>query len=292
MPVRSGVVGKLLGERLRTLEARELLAYAAGIGDDSPAVLDDASDTLIAHPAFCVSLEWPVISAPGARDLFGLAPEETRRGVHVGQDSTFHRSLRPGMRVLTRGRFTAVRATGAGALVTARLETLDAGTAEPLVDTWTTSIYRGVAVAGDDRSEGEPPELPEVTPKPEEESSAGIDLPRTFPHVYTECAAIWNPIHTERRVALAAGLPDILVHGTATWALAGREVIRRHAPDEPGRLRRLAGRFRAMVTAGTPIDVRTGALRRLGTDLAVPFRVLDAGGRAALDRGWAFLGVA
>ena len=27
--------------------------------------------------------------------------------------------------------------------------------------------------------------------------------------MYTECARIWNPIHTDRAVALAAGLPDI-----------------------------------------------------------------------------------
>jgi hypothetical protein len=119
--------------------------------------------------------------------------------------------------------------------------------------------------------------------------SIGIDLPRTFPHVYTECASIWNPIHTEVRVARAAGLPDILVHGTATWALAVREVARVHAPGEPGRLRRLAARFRAMVPAGTPIDVRIGAPRALPADggAAIPFRVLDASGAIAVDRGWA-----
>jgi acyl dehydratase len=289
MPVRAAAVGKLMGERLRALETRALLAYAAGIGDDSPEVLDDASDSLIAHPAFCVSLEWPVISAPAARDLLGLAPEEARRGVHAGQDSTFHRPLRPGMRVLTRGRFTGVRGTAAGALVAARLETIDADTGEPLVDTWTTSIYRDVAVEGEDRSEGEPPPLPAATPERGDETSAGIDLPRTFPHVYTECAAIWNPIHTERRVALAAGLPDILVHGTATWALAGREAVRRHAGGRPGRLRRLAGRFRAMVLAGTPIDVRLGTPLAQGEGRAVPFRVLEASGCEALDRGWALL---
>ncbi|HVS63469.1 MAG TPA: MaoC/PaaZ C-terminal domain-containing protein [Thermoanaerobaculia bacterium] len=295
MPVRANAVGRLFGERLRTLEVRHLLAFSAGIGDDSRAVLDDSSDGLIAHPAFCVSLEWPVISAVGARELLGLEPEETRRGVHAAQDSTFHRPLRPGMRVLTRGRFAAVRATSAGALVATRLETIDTASGETLVETWSTSIYRGVTVEGEPRSSGEPPPLPgddESLGVDGREVSAGIDLPRTFPHVYTECASIWNPIHTEVRIARAAGLPDILVHGTATWALAGREVVRRHAPGDPGRLRRLAGWFRSMVPAGTPIEVRIGTARALADDsrdVAIPFRVLDASGRNAIDRGWGVL---
>jgi hypothetical protein len=212
------------------------------------------------------------------------------------------------MRVLTRGRFTEVRSTSAGALVAARLETLDTASGETLVETWTTSIYRGVAVEGEDRRSGQAPELPTgaggaggrddaganvVSGSSSAEVSVGIDLPRTFPHVYTECASIWNPIHTELQVARAAGLPDILVHGTATWALAGREVLRVHAPGEPGRLRRLAARFRAMVPAGTPIDVRIGAPRAVPaatSRAAIPFRVLDASGAIAADGGWAVVG--
>ena len=76
-----------------------------------------------------------------------------------------------------------------------------------------------------------------------------------MPHVYTECARIWNPIHTERDVALRAGLPDIILHGTATWALAGREVLRAYGDGDPARLKRLHGRFTAMVIPGTSIVV-------------------------------------
>ena len=37
-------------------------------------------------------------------------------------------------------------------------------------------------------------------------------------HVYTECARIWNPIHTDTAVTAKAGLPGIILHGTATLA--------------------------------------------------------------------------
>ncbi len=101
-------------------------------------------------------------------------------------------------------------------------------TGETVVTSWTHSIYRGVEVAGEAAVIEQAPVVPSGG-----DGEAGlrataitIAIPREMPHVYTECASIWNPIHTERAVALAAGLPDIILHGTATWALAGREVLR------------------------------------------------------------------
>jgi len=47
-----------------------------------------------------------------------------------------------------------------------------------------------------------------------------VPIPATLAHVYTECARIWNPIHTDPAVARQAGLSAILLHGTATLALA------------------------------------------------------------------------
>lgn len=37
-------------------------------------------------------------------------------------------------------------------------------------------------------------------------------------HVFSECARNYNPIHTDISVATAAGLPGLILHGTATFA--------------------------------------------------------------------------
>jgi acyl dehydratase len=121
----------------------------------------------------------------------------------------------------------------------------------------------------------------DVTGAPDERP---ITLDRWFAHRYTECASIWNPIHTERRVALAAGLPNIIVHGTALWALAGRTVT----ASRPGRrLTRLGGTFSAMVEPGSTITVRHAPS---APDLdVVRFEILNAAGRRAVSRGVACL---
>jgi acyl dehydratase len=117
------------------------------------------------------------------------------------------------------------------------------------------AIARGAHADGPDVSLEETPPLPRPTGRETDGWSVTFPIAREAPHVYTECADIWNPIHTERRVALAAGLPGIILQGSATMALAARELVNRVASGDPTRLARLAGQFRAMVIPGEEIRV-------------------------------------
>ena len=122
------------------------------------------------------------------------------------------------------------------------------------------------------------------TPSLAESERVSIPITRGFPHVYTECAHIWNPVHTERQVALAAGLPDIILHGTATWALAGRELLFAHG-GEGRRMNRLAGRF-----VGHVIPPATLTLRYRPDDddpSSIHFDVLGANDTVVLADGLA-----
>jgi acyl dehydratase len=283
VPVSSAAVGTVLDTHRERISVRRLLAYAAGIGATGSSTFDDDRDGgVVAMPPFCVSLEWPVVSGIRSRQSLGAVSAEGRRGVHAAQDSFFHRPIRPGDELETRGRIAVVRPTRAGALVAMKLETVDVTNGEPVVTSWSTSLYRGVEVAGDAAAVEEPPAIGDDGAPPAA-GAVEIAIPRELPHLYTECASIWNPIHTERAVALAAGLPDIILHGTATWALAGREIVRLYCAGDPRRLRRLHGRFRGMVLPGTAIRLEH-ALHAAGS---VRFAVENHRGEPAIDRGLA-----
>ena len=298
MPISTRAHGARLGTSEVEITARRILAYAAGIGDTADPVFDDASDQLVAPPQICVSLEWPVVSHPSLREKLGALPEELRRGVHAVQDSLFHRPIRPGDRLITSGRWIGLHQTKAGAMLITRLSTVEADSGRPVVTTWSSSIYRGVPL-GDGSAQSlvtedeGPPPLPELALDPDRTEIQEIFIPREMPHTYTECADIWNPIHTERSVALAAGLPDIILHGTATWALAGREIVRRNAGGNPHRLRRLHGQFRAMVIPGTTSTVEhteAPAGKDLSHDQSgVAFVVKNEQGQEAVRKGVAIL---
>jgi acyl dehydratase len=285
VPIQSTAAGSPLDTSRERISVRRLLAYAAGIGATAPSAFnDDREGGVVAMPPFCVSLEWPVVSGARAREVLGAESAEAYRGVHASQDSFFHRPIRPGDELETRGRIAAVEPTRAGALVSMKLETIDSASGEAVVTSWSHSIYRGVGVAGPASVIEPAPAVPAANGAPAGDPVV-LWIPREMPHVYTECASIWNPIHTERTVALAAGLPDIILHGTATWALAGREVLRLYADSDPRRLRRLHGRFRAMVLPAT--DIRLEHSRDAAG--AVHFVVRNHRGEPAIDQGFALI---
>jgi len=288
MPVRTSAIGDTQVTEVE-LSTRWALAYAASLGFDTPACMDDSQDDLSIPPTFCVCLEWATVGSPARAERLGLTKEETRRGVHALQDSTFFQPLRPGMRIALSSEIRYMRNTSAGAFILTCLESRDAATGALLVRSWTGSMMRGVPADAPQAGEA-PDDILQVR-----ETALGdaalqkVFIERTQPHVYTECARIWNPIHTERRVALAAGLPDIIVHGTATWALAAREVLSQHAGGDVRRLKRLVGRFRSPVIPGNSITVRHATSSAPG---GVSFDVLTDRGDVALNGGYVELGPA
>jgi len=113
-----------------------------------------------------------------------------------------------------------------------------------------------------------------------------VPIPASLAHVYTECARIWNPIHTDRAVALAAGLPDIILHGTATLALAVSEALRREPEGAAAAVARVRCRFGGMVRLPSTLRVEGWKPAGSGAERAIAFRAIGADGRPAVRDGW------
>lgn len=279
MPIRSAAAGCAVEPYEFDVDVRKCLAYAAGMGETADIYFDDARPGgIVAPPAMVVRPEWPASRDIRTLPEFGATPEESRRGVHAVQDTQFHRLMRPGDRLRVTGQIVAIRQIRPGALTMTRID-LTTLEGEPVSTTYTTGITRDVAVEGEDRIVEEPPAWKEDAASDDWQETI-IPIARELPHIYTECADIWNPIHTERAVALAAGLPDIILHGTATWALALREIVADRLNDQPERLARFTGRFTGMVIPGTDITVRHAA-----TANGAAYEVFAADGSKAISDG-------
>jgi acyl dehydratase len=281
-------VGAAAGERTRTVTVRDCLAYAAGTDDLNARYFDDARPGgIVAPPLYGVALDWAL--RPALTPVLGLTPEESRRGVHATQDMLFHRSIRPGDALTVRGTVVQAEPRPPGAYLVTRYDTTDASGA-PVLTIYYGSIFRGVDTTGAPRTLDAPPPVPARPITPDPLWTAPVPVTRQAAHVYTECADIYNPIHTERTVALAAGLPDIIIHGTLTLAYAARELLDREAGGEPERLQRLGCRFAGMVLPGTTISVRLDATAETEQGRAHFFSVLTEDGAPAIRDGVALLG--
>jgi len=284
MPLDTSLVGITAGPVESEIDARWTMAYAAGIDDTAACYLDTRRlQGIIAHPLFPVCFEWPAALAIRAKSRASLAQAEASRGVHATQHMILHRPVRPPMRLTTIATLIGMEARKPGAYEVTKFETVDdKGT--PVCTTYSGSIYRQVEIRGAERPADtpKPPALAKLPVKPRFEIKVAI--PAGAAHVYTECARIWNPVHTDAAVAAAAGLPAIILHGTATLAMAVSRIVMAEAGGDPERIAEVYGRFGAMVLMPSDVMVRIHAREKANGGEAVLFEAISAeGGRAIRD---------
>ncbi len=284
MPLSTEMVGQQIPPLEHQVDARWLMAYAASLNDTLDCYMDTTAGSVVAHPVFPVCPEWPVILK--LREMAGgqtLSPEEAARGVHAAHDLHIHQPIKAGDRIKTTATMIGINQIKPGAAYTLRLDTHDARNGTLLAETYQLGIYRGVEVSGDNTTLETPPALPVLSDLSNGFVEA-VDVGAGAAHIYTECARIWNPIHTDRKIAIDAGLPDIILHGTATLALAISSLVRRYAGGNPKLVKRLGGRFAAMVLLPSQIKVVSTI-----SDNTISFQVQNAQGELAVSKGYMVL---
>jgi len=272
------LAGATTGPTAVSVDARWLMAYAAALGETDPRYYDTiAAAGPAAHPLFSVCYEWPLALALRAK---AMDESVARRGVHAFHNLVVHRRPQAGEGLRASARVVGVQRVRAGTLVVIRFSTTDR-TGVAVTTTDHGSIYRGVELKGNEIAPGGSHTPCALSPPGAAKWQEPIDVSLQMPHVYTECARIYNPIHTDGAVARAAGLPAIILHGTATLALAVSRVVARDLDADPARVRGVAARFTGMVMVPSRLAVRTYAL----PEDAVGFDVVGPDGAAVLSDG-------
>lgn len=272
MNLSADIVGTSAGPIEHLVDARWIMAYSAGLGETAARYYDTAAKGgPVVHPLFPVCYEWPASNA--IRDLAALKPIAGLL-VHAQHDLTLHRPVRPGETLRTSARIVAAEPRSPGAFVVYRFETRGAND-EVMTTTDFGTLYRGVRL---DRRAGEAVKDPAPLDAPLQPAGE-IAIPATAAHVYTECARIWNPIHTDIAYARAAGLPDIILHGTATLAYSISTLLGKFGLHDAA-VRRVVCRFAGMVRMPAALSVHAS---RQGGE--VQFEARGEQGAAVITRG-------
>jgi acyl dehydratase len=173
----------------------------------------------------------------------------------------------------------AVRETRAGVLVVFGLETIGED-GEPVVSTEESMMLRGERLDGGGPALGEPLLQPtEVQGEPRQWDEFDVEVDRFAAHTYSECARIWNPIHTDSAHAAEHGLPGIILHGTATAARALTVVVDHLLEGDPSRVTAMSCRFTSMVLTPNVLKVRCGIV----DTSTVCASVITAAGHSAIN---------
>ena len=275
-------VGTMTVSKTTLLDSRTTMAYASSINDANPRYFDDLSERgLMVHPAIAFSLQWASRFRPDQK----IDPRVAAFGVHASTDLRIYRPFRAGEAVTTQGKLIQKRQISPGVYNIEKYKMVSSS-GELIAELYYNGITRGGKLEGADAIVENEPELPQIEVFESEslwrrEILVGLHAGQQ----YTECAQIYNPIHTEPSVARAAGLPDIILHGSATKAMALMTVVDECLGGDAERVTRLTGQLRGMVLMDSSIAVECLAHEAIGDEVRIAFRVLNEKGEPAISNG-------
>lgn len=229
--------------------SRERIAEYAAASND-PIEAHRSGD--IAPPVFAIVPAFDALMTP----VLDVVPIEIfGRIVHGEQDFHFHRPIRPGDRLSSRGRVIGYDSVDSGARVSIHLETRDA-IGELVNEQYLIGFFRGVNAG---------PAVGEQVPEHKFDAALREQGPaaKVVQHVdddqtyrYGPAAGDPMPIHLDEEVARDAGLPGIIAHGLCTMAFTSWAVLTEFGDSDVNRLKRLAVRFSKMVLPGDDLETR------------------------------------
>jgi acyl dehydratase len=230
------------------VERDRLVQYAEATND--PIAAHRAGD--LAPPVFAIV---PVFQALLEPALEVVPLSVLGRVLHGEQDFRFHRPIRPGDVLVSRGKMTGFEGLPNGTRCCTYLETRDER-GELVVEQYVTSFIRGF---DDGRRIGE------LSPghKLDESARSGAPTAEFTQHVdddqtfrYAPASGDPMPIHVDEQVARDAGLPGIIAHGFCMLAFTSWGVLEELGAADCSRLKRLAVRFSKPVLPGQVIHTR------------------------------------
>jgi len=181
--------------------------------------------------------------------------------VNGEQGFTLHRPLAGHGTLVGHTRIVEVidKGAGKGALLLTERQITDKATGEAIATVTQTIFCRGDGGFG-----GPPRTAPAPHPIPQRAPDAVCDFgTRPEAALIYRLSGDYNPLHAEPAFAKAAGFDRPILHGLATFGVAGHAVLKTMCGYDPARLTAFAGRFSAPVLPGETIRTemwRDGAL--------------------------------
>lgn len=253
-----------------------LYALGVGYGHDP---LDEGQLRFVYEERMRAAPTMPVVLAgPGFWVKDPASGVDWVRVLHGEQSLTLHRPLPVEGTVIGRTEVVGIIDKGRdkGAILQQRRILRDKASGEPIATIEHLTFARGDGgfsqTPGNGPPGGDPPP-PAKPATPDGEPDLVCDLP-TMPQsalLYRLCADL-NPLHADPAVARAAGFERPILHGLASFGVAGHAILRSCCDYDPARLKSIGLRFSGPVLPGETIRTE---IWRSGTRVQFRARVLE-----------------
>lgn len=264
------------GKTEQAYQPRDTILYALGLGMGSDpldakqlAFLDERD--LHVLPTFAVTLCSPGMWIRDER--FGV---DFGKLVHSAQSAEFYAALPSAAQVVGEAEIISLadRGAGRGAVLTLERRISDRNSGKLYCRLHQTLLLRG------DGGFGGPAEVRQGAAMPDVPPDAVIHqlISQRAALIY-RLSGDWNPLHLDPAIAISAGFSRPILHGLASYGMAGH-VASCALGRDPVSIARLACRFSGVVLPGDDVEFR---LWKVGADAAL--FTAHVGDRKVLDAG-------
>jgi len=263
---------------VQTYVERDTMLYALGIGFGHDPMDERQLQYVYEKNLKALPTMAAVLGYPG----FWVKEPDTGidwvRILHGEQSIRIHQPLPVAGTVVGKLKLKAIVDKGKdrGALLLQEREVFDKRTGTLLATVDSLSFARGdggFSEAADNGPKGGDPAPPTPPATPDSPPDVVCDLP-TLPQaaLIYRLSGDYNPLHAEPAVATAAKFPRPILHGLATYGVAGHAILRTCCDYDAARLKYLAVRFSAPVYPGETIRTE---IWRSGERIQYRARVLE-----------------
>jgi len=223
--------------------------YASAYGDTNYRYYD----TSMAPPIFPVVYELPLLEKAWHEEGLHGGSEEVKRNVlmlvHGEQQMQFFNPIKPGDTITAKAHVSGIEDRGSGETVNFNVVSSNQDDKKVAESEWSLFI-RGIG------SGKRPPKKPSSAagavdaPEPQLAFRTILRVSNDITYRYSEASNDHNPLHIDEKVAQAAGLKGIIVHGLCTMAMSMKGLIDSYLDGDPTKLARLGVRFSSPVYPG------------------------------------------
>jgi len=238
-------------------------------------VLSPEAPLGMAPPSFAVVYELPLLEEIWTDEGLHGGKEQAVRNVlmlvHGEQEMHFYKPIRPGDKIKAVAKIKSIEDKGSGELIVFNVTSTNEADEKVVESDWGIFV-RGIGSGQKPKSEVK-----------KEQVQLGGESPLAFRRVirvskdityrYAEASNDRNPIHIDEKVAKAAGLKGVIVHGLCTMSMAMRAIIECYADSNPALLSRINVRFSSPVYPGDTLIASGWEIGRQGGKTILGFEV-------------------
>lgn len=289
LTVNSVGVGEAWPDVKQRVTWRQTTNHAAAIGDMNPIYVDDEREGgIVAVPIFAVNCGWYVRRDYNKYSIKPLDEKILNKEVLYSEYIEHYKPIKPGTgdegaELTIRPSLHAMIPHRAGTQAVYRYEVYDEAGDLCHIE-YCAGMIRGVQC--EDGGKGEFPTVPEPSSKENIIWEKKLHISREMIYIYDMPNGEGFAIHTSKRFAHSVGLPDQLVQGALTMALAVRELTYLAADGDGRRLMVQSAKFKGMVFADS--DVRIQVFEKLTTDenTELFYQVVNKDDKVVLGNGY------